>query len=324
MQEFSSVSASSYDPSSLAAKLTEKSAEGWSVVSIVPTGSDVTAFLTREATATSSAGAEPAADAGATGGWSAGTAAASGDDAAAATPATAWSTGDTAGDTADTAVSAADTGYTGGSSDTPSDTSYAGSGVGDAAAAAGGYGQTASDMASGAADTAQSYTDAAQGAFGEAAGGAVSGYGDAGAAASGMAAEAGDAAAGAAEQGAASAASGGLSYLTPEPANTTPAASEPAGWGAAPETSMPTLNAELGGGIPTLGSSADVTAAAQQAQQPTIAQQAQPAQQPPVSAVPAGWYADPAARFELRYWDGNTWTEHVSRAGQQSTDPPVA
>ena len=41
-------------------------------------------------------------------------------------------------------------------------------------------------------------------------------------------------------------------------------------------------------------------------------------------SVPAGWYADPAARFELRYWDGSAWTEHVSRAGQQYTDPPVA
>ncbi len=42
------------------------------------------------------------------------------------------------------------------------------------------------------------------------------------------------------------------------------------------------------------------------------------------SAVPAGWYADPSGRFELRYWDGAAWTEHVSRAGQQFTDPPVA
>ena len=39
---------------------------------------------------------------------------------------------------------------------------------------------------------------------------------------------------------------------------------------------------------------------------------------------PAGWYADPAGRFELRYWDGTAWTEHVSRGGQQSTDPPIA
>jgi hypothetical protein len=41
-------------------------------------------------------------------------------------------------------------------------------------------------------------------------------------------------------------------------------------------------------------------------------------------SVPAGWYADPAGRYELRYWDGGAWTEHVSRAGQQFTDPPVA
>lgn len=42
------------------------------------------------------------------------------------------------------------------------------------------------------------------------------------------------------------------------------------------------------------------------------------------SGVPAGWYADPSGRYELRYWDGNAWTEHTSRAGQQYTDPPVA
>lgn len=40
--------------------------------------------------------------------------------------------------------------------------------------------------------------------------------------------------------------------------------------------------------------------------------------------VPAGWYADPSSRFELRYWNGTEWTEHVARSGQQFTDPPVA
>ena len=44
----------------------------------------------------------------------------------------------------------------------------------------------------------------------------------------------------------------------------------------------------------------------------------------PAPAVPSGWYADPSGRFEIRYWDGENWTEHVSRGGQQSTDPPVA
>ena len=45
---------------------------------------------------------------------------------------------------------------------------------------------------------------------------------------------------------------------------------------------------------------------------------------PTTPAVPAAWYKDPSGRFELRYWNGTTWTEHVSRSGQQFTDPPVA
>jgi hypothetical protein len=44
----------------------------------------------------------------------------------------------------------------------------------------------------------------------------------------------------------------------------------------------------------------------------------------PVVTTPAGWYPDPSGRFEMRYWDGQQWTEYVSRAGQQFTDPPVA
>ena len=50
---------------------------------------------------------------------------------------------------------------------------------------------------------------------------------------------------------------------------------------------------------------------------------AQPAQ-PATPTVAADWYADPAGRYELRYWNGTAWTEHVSRNGQQFTDPPVA
>ena len=38
---------------------------------------------------------------------------------------------------------------------------------------------------------------------------------------------------------------------------------------------------------------------------------------------PADWYADPSGRFEMRYWNGSEWTEHVSRKGKQFTDPPV-
>jgi len=33
-----------------------------------------------------------------------------------------------------------------------------------------------------------------------------------------------------------------------------------------------------------------------------------------------GWYPDPSGNHELRYWDGTTWTEHVSDHGEQSTD----
>jgi Protein of unknown function (DUF2510) len=77
-------------------------------------------------------------------------------------------------------------------------------------------------------------------------------------------------------------------------------AAEPAGWAVAPEPS------------PAPAAMAPIST---------------PAYQPAASAtpaVPAGWYADPAGRFDLRYWDGGAWTEHVSRAGQQYTDSPTA
>jgi len=44
----------------------------------------------------------------------------------------------------------------------------------------------------------------------------------------------------------------------------------------------------------------------------------------PSAPVPANWYADPSGRYELRYWNGAEWTDHVARSGQQFTDPPVA
>ena len=63
---------------------------------------------------------------------------------------------------------------------------------------------------------------------------------------------------------------------------------------AAPATGMPTLSAE---------SSGDWSAT-------------------PSANVPANWYKDPSSRYELRYWNGSSWTEHVSTAGKQSTDEP--
>jgi hypothetical protein len=37
--------------------------------------------------------------------------------------------------------------------------------------------------------------------------------------------------------------------------------------------------------------------------------------------APAGWFPDPSRRHELRYWDGQRWTEHVVNRGAQAVDP---
>jgi hypothetical protein len=37
---------------------------------------------------------------------------------------------------------------------------------------------------------------------------------------------------------------------------------------------------------------------------------------------PAGWNQDPYGRHEQRYFDGTSWTEHVSDFGVQGVDPP--
>jgi Protein of unknown function (DUF2510) len=179
MQEFTTVSASFYDPAALANKLTEKSADGWSVVGIVSTGGDVTAFLAR---------------------------------------ATDGSMGATA-----------------------------------AAVAAEPEMAAAPEPAAPAPEPAMATTYSPE----------------------------------------------PMPAYTPEP-EPAPAVAEPSGWAVAPEPAAPAPVAE-----------------AAPAYTPAPAAAAAP-------AVPAGWYADPAGRFELRYWDGGTWTEHVSRAGQQYTDPPVA
>ena len=90
--------------------------------------------------------------------------------------------------------------------------------------------------------------------------------------------------------------------------------SEPAGWAVSPEAEVITSSYE-----PTVVS--PVVEPAPYVYEPAPAPAPAPA---PVVTVPAGWYADPAGRFELRYWDGLAWTEHVARGGQQYTDPPVA
>lgn len=40
--------------------------------------------------------------------------------------------------------------------------------------------------------------------------------------------------------------------------------------------------------------------------------------------TPANWHPDPTGRHQLRYWDGNGWTDHVSTNGQAGVDPMPA
>ncbi len=196
MQEFSSVTASSYDAESLAPLLNEKAADGWSVVSIVAAGTNIVAYLQRE-----SDGTAPVAD-------------------EAAAPVI----------------------------DTPVE------------------------------ETPTIDEPAAEAPFVPAA-----------------------AAVAAAEEAPA-------------------AVDEPAGWATAPDEAAETSIADLAAQVSEPEPEPAVAEPEPVVAEPVAAEAAPAAE----SAVPAGWYADPSGRFELRYWDGAAWTEHVSRAGQQFTDPPVA
>lgn len=40
-----------------------------------------------------------------------------------------------------------------------------------------------------------------------------------------------------------------------------------------------------------------------------------------VGAAPAGWFADPGGRHDVRYWDGARWTAHVRDRGMAGIDP---
>lgn len=205
MQEFTSISVSSYDAAALTGRLTEASAEGWDVVAIVPAGTSVVAYLARE-----SHGA----------------------------PSTAASVSDdTGGD---------DFGFRLGSS-----------GVPEAAAA----------------ETALSDDAAVEPA--------------------GWASE-------------------------PAPAAPTPTPEPRPEVEPAPAAPVPTPEPDP---TPEPTSATEPDRAPAHTETHAAAEQSQAAQ---AAAAPAGWYADPAGRYELRYWDGSQWTEHVSRAGQQYTDPPVA
>lgn len=253
MQEFESISASSYDPSALATKLTTKAAEGWSVVAIVPTGGDVTAFLSRDKADHSDS-----------------------------------SNGQDESKPAVDTVDAKD----------------------DAEATR-------------AADTIDAISDV----------------------------KPDDEPSSLALPANSEPAPGAQPESKPEPVT------EPSGWAIAPEPAASSSTPGAGGTSDTPGTAEptgvqpSITIQPATTYEPATTPGYQPAPAPtptpasttpaattpsaatpaaatpePASApaVPAGWYADPAGRFELRYWDGSTWTEHVSRSGQQFTDPPVA
>ena len=240
MQEFSSVTASSYDADSLTPLLNEKAADGWSVVSIVAAGTSIVAYLQRESDGS-----------------------------------------------ADTSVASDDT-----SSSTTDDTSS----------------PTSDDTSSPLIDESSAPTpDESTSVF--AVETASEPELDAETAVDEPAVE--DAPfvpVAAAPQ-------------TPDPVD------EPAGWANAPDA---TSNEPADDSIAALAAQVSepeaVAPVVEAAPSIPAATEPAPAAAPAAAepAVPAGWYADPSGRFELRYWDGAAWTEHVSRAGQQFTDPPVA
>lgn len=46
--------------------------------------------------------------------------------------------------------------------------------------------------------------------------------------------------------------------------------------------------------------------------------------EPRAETHPADWYPDPGGRYELRYFNGSTWTADVSTAGDRYVDPVIA
>jgi hypothetical protein len=114
------------------------------------------------------------------------------------------------------------------------------------------------------------------------------------------------------------------------------AVDEPSGWAVAPDAAASTgetVESAVVEEIPVVAAGAAVVeevpepvAVVEPSPEPSPAPAPAPAPAPepaPVVTTPAGWYPDPSTRYELRYWDGTQWTEHVARQGQQFTDPPV-
>lgn len=78
------------------------------------------------------------------------------------------------------------------------------------------------------------------------------------------------------------------------------------------------------GDTPTMAATSSTVAPASQTTTPSGAGTTPSSATGAAPSVPANWYKDPSGRFELRYWNGSAWTEHVSTGGTQSIDPPKA
>jgi hypothetical protein len=267
MQEFSSISVSSYEAGSLADRLNERASDGWDVVAIVPTGSTVTAYLSR------SAGSE------------------------------------------DTADAATDTGSE------PEDSMAGAAVAGAAAAAAVGAADTEPEPAEPEPVAAEPEPVAAEPEPAEQETPTISWPSD----------DAASAATEPATEPQHDGQSGDIAALAAAIGSESPETGDAAGseWSAsaAQDDGSPTLPDTAAGAAAT-GAVAAEPEPEPPAAEPPAAEP--PAAEPPAAepasgqVAPAGWYADPSGRFELRYWDGSQWTEHVSRSGQQYTDPPVA
>ncbi len=247
MHEYSSVSASSYDPGALVAKLNEAAADGWDVVAIVPTGGDVSAFLRRGAGEATAEAGDPTGEM------------------------------ELVGATAVEEVAVEE----------PAD---------------GGRGRRLGRRRG---RRGRCRPDRRRGR----------GHGRCGLRHGRDRRRRGDR--GARRDEAAAAGAAGEAAA---------AVDEPAGWAVAPDSANDAAPAAEE--IPVVATGAAAAAAEPVAAEPSPAPAPEPAPAPapepaPVVTTPAGWYPDPSTRYELRYWDGTQWTEHVARQGQQFTDPPV-
>lgn len=109
-----------------------------------------------------------------------------------------------------------------------------------------------------------------------------------------------------------------LSRDTTERPSAPATSTEPAGWGASSTGAASSAPTQAVAATPSGAHNSDSsTPAAPVADSPTTAQTSS------TPSVPADWYKDPSGRFEYRYWDGQKWTEHVSRGGTVHKDPPT-